>query len=120
TDYRFAGPIVELDKAGAVTEIRNTGFLRFFPNMADNEITNAYRALNLFTAHCRSDRFVCCTPFKAGDLVLFDNRRILHGRDSFDPQSGTRRLEGCYLDRDEILSRLRVLARRKRAKEDQL
>lgn len=118
TDYRFAGPIVELDKEGAVTEIRNTGFLRFFPDMADSDVSRAYRALRLFTAHCRSDRFVCCTPFKAGDLVLFDNRRILHGRDSFDPQSGTRRLEGCYLDRDEILSRLRVLARRKRAKQD--
>lgn len=118
TDYRFSGPIVELDRDGAVTEIRNTGFLRFFPDMADNEVSRAYRALHLFTAHCRSDRFVCCTPFKAGDLVLFDNRRILHGRDSFDPQSGTRRLEGCYLDRDEILSRLRVLARQKRANEN--
>ena len=75
----------------------------------------AYRALQRFTAHCRSSRFLCKTPFAEGDLVLFDNRRMLHGRDSFDPQSGTRRLEGCYLDRDEILSRLRVLARRSRA-----
>ncbi len=120
SDYRFSGPIIETDAKGAVTEIRNTGFLRFFPDMADSDIARAYRALRLFTAHCRSHRFICRTPFQAGDLVLFDNRRILHGRDSFDPQSGTRRLEGCYLDRDEILSRLRVLARQKRARQDQL
>lgn len=114
TDYRFSGPIVEIDPTGRVIEIRNTGFLRFFPDMPDADIPRAYHAAQLFNAHCRSDRFLCRTPFVAGDLVLFDNRRMLHGRDSFDPQSGVRRLEGCYLDRDEILSRLRVLGRRRR------
>lgn len=115
TDYRFSGPIVETNGDGRIVEIRNTGFLRFFPDMDDADIPRAYRAAQLFNAMCRSDRFLCRTPFAAGDLVLFDNRRMLHGRDSFDPQSGIRRLEGCYLDRDEILSRLRVLARSDRS-----
>lgn len=112
TDYRFSGPVVETDATGRVVEIRDTGFLRFFPDMAEADIPRAYAALRRFTRLARSDRFVCRTPFAAGDLVLFDNRRILHGRDSFDQQSGIRRLEGCYLDRDEIFSRLRILARR--------
>ncbi len=118
TDYRFSGPIVETDADGKIVEIRNTGFLRAFPDMPDADIPRAYRALRIFTEHCRSDRFLCKTPFSPGDLILFDNRRMLHGRDSFDPQSGIRRLEGCYLDRDEILSRLRVLARNARARPD--
>ncbi|MEM8553261.1 MAG: TauD/TfdA family dioxygenase [Pseudomonadota bacterium] len=116
TDYRFSGPIVELNRDGQVVEIRNTGFLRFFPDMSAEDTPRAYRAVQLFNTHCRSDRFLCRTPLRAGDLILFDNRRMLHGRDSFDPQSGTRRLQGCYLDRDEILSRLRILARNRRAK----
>ena len=30
-------------------------------------------------------------PFKAGDLIIFDNRRILHGRTAYDPKhSGDR------------------------------
>ncbi|MGR3512600.1 MAG: TauD/TfdA family dioxygenase [Paracoccaceae bacterium] len=111
SDYRFSGPMVELDHLDRVVEIRNTGFLRFFPDMDSADVPRAYRAAQLFNAHCRSDRFLCRTPLVAGDLILFDNRRMLHGRDSFDPQSGVRRLEGCYLDRDEILSRLRVLGR---------
>ena len=111
SDYRFSGPIVETDRTGRLVEVRNTGFLRFFPDMKPNERPRAYRAAQMFNAHCRSDRFLCRTPLQPGDLILFDNRRMLHGRDSFDPQSGVRRLEGCYLDRDEILSRLRVLAR---------
>ncbi len=117
TDYRFAGPIVETDATGRVVEIRNTGFLRAFPDMAAEDIPRAYHALRIFTEHCRSDRFLCRTRFSPGDLILFDNRRMLHGRDSFDPQSGIRRLEGCYLDRDEILSRLRVLARKHRTED---
>jgi gamma-butyrobetaine dioxygenase len=49
--------------------------------------------------------------FEAGDLVGFDNRRILHGRDAYDPGIGRRVLRGCYIDRDDVLSRLRVLRR---------
>jgi gamma-butyrobetaine dioxygenase len=50
--------------------------------------------------------------YKPGDLVIFDNRRLLHGRDAFDPGTGGRRwLQGCYLERDEIRSRLRMIRR---------
>ncbi|CAN0592757.1 unnamed protein product, partial [Ectocarpus sp. 12 AP-2014] len=37
--------------------------------------------------------------------------RVLHGRREFDPNSGVRHLQGTYLDRDMLASRLRVLAR---------
>ena len=51
-------------------------------------------------------------PFRPGDIVIFDNRRILHGRESFEPQPGTRRrLIGAYIDTDEFYSRLRILLR---------
>lgn len=46
----------------------------------------------------------------SGDLVTFDNRRLLHGRKSYvsDPDR-VRHLEGVYLDWDEVMSRLRIL-----------
>ncbi len=44
-------------------------------------------------------------------MVVFDNRRVLHGREAFDPASGYRRLLGCYVDRGEWDSRIRVLSR---------
>jgi gamma-butyrobetaine dioxygenase len=52
--------------------------------------------------------------FEPGDLVGFDNRRVLHGRDAYDPGAGRRVLRGCYIDRDDVLSRLRVLRRHPR------
>ncbi len=46
-----------------------------------------------------------------GDLVVFDNQRVLHGR---TPVQGDihRLLTGCYADRDGLSSRLAVLSRR--------
>jgi gamma-butyrobetaine dioxygenase len=44
-------------------------------------------------------------------MWAFDNRRVLHARREFDPQSGARHLQGAYVDRDEINSRWRVLSR---------
>ena len=111
SDYRFSGPIIELNRQGQVVETRCTSFLRAFPDMDQRDQPRAYAALRRYMAMVRSERFLCRTLFRPGDLVLFDNRRILHGRDSFDPQGGVRRLEGCYMERDELFSRLRVLAR---------
>ena len=46
-----------------------------------------------------------------GETVVFHNRRVLHGRCAFDPASGYRRLDGCYVDWEETQSRIRVLRR---------
>jgi len=47
-----------------------------------------------------------------GDLVVMQNDRALHGRTAFDPNLGRRHLQGCYIDRDGIESRRRILKRR--------
>jgi alpha-ketoglutarate-dependent taurine dioxygenase len=44
-----------------------------------------------------------------GDLVLFDNTRILHGGNG--EEAGVRNLQGCYLDADGLYSSLAVLSR---------
>ena len=43
---------------------------------------------------------------ESGDIFCFNNRRILHGRTAFDPNSGSRHLQGYYIERDDIISRL--------------
>ncbi|XP_019626570.1 PREDICTED: gamma-butyrobetaine dioxygenase-like [Branchiostoma belcheri] len=51
-----------------------------------------------------------CIRFKmaAGEMIVFDNTRTLHGRSAYSLDS-TRHLQGGYLDWDEINSRMRVL-----------
>lgn len=47
-----------------------------------------------------------------GDILTFNNRRILHSRQKFNPSDGRRLLRGTYVDLDALLSRYRVLQRR--------
>jgi gamma-butyrobetaine hydroxylase len=52
-------------------------------------------------------RSVVCR-LQPGDLVLFDNTRVLHGRTAFT--GGARHLQGCYVDADGLYSSLAVLS----------
>lgn len=47
-----------------------------------------------------------------GECVIFNNRRVLHGRREFDPESGDRWLKGTYVDVDAFLSKFRTLSQR--------
>ena len=48
-----------------------------------------------------------------GDVITFNNSRVLHGRSSFTiTEESKRYLQGFYLDWDAIYSRMRVLAKR--------
>lgn len=47
-----------------------------------------------------------------GEVVVFNNRRVLHARDAFDEKAGHRLLEGAYIGSDEWVERLRVLKRK--------
>jgi gamma-butyrobetaine dioxygenase len=51
-----------------------------------------------------------------GDLVLFDNTRILHGRT--DAEGSLGHLQGCYLDADGLYSSLAVLSRTRSSPHD--
>jgi gamma-butyrobetaine dioxygenase len=44
-----------------------------------------------------------------GECVIFNNRRVLHGRKEFDTTHGERWLKGAYVDTDVFMSRFRVL-----------
>jgi len=39
--------------------------------------------------------------------MAFDNQRVLHGRTACT--TGARHLQGCYVDKDSLHSRIRVL-----------
>ncbi len=115
SDYRWLSPVIVLDPAtGAPVEVRIAGFLRGPMALPADRMGPAYRALRRIFALSRDPRFRLTYGYRPGDLVLFDNRRILHGRAAFDPAAGARWLQGIYLERDELHSRLRILRRKAR------
>lgn len=47
-----------------------------------------------------------------GECVVFNNRRMLHGRRAFSGSAGRRLLQGCYVNADDWKSRLATLRTR--------
>ncbi len=110
-DHRWIGPII--DPGGPRSPVTFRAFypVRLAPHMAPADVPRAYAAMRTFSRVAHDPRLMMRYAFVPGDLVGFDNRRVLHGRDPFDPGGGLRRLRGCYLDQDDVFSRLRVLRR---------
>ena len=102
---------IELDARGNVRTIRFSPRLDFVPLLPPDELTAYYRARRIFDYALRSSEFEIRFLLNKGDLVMFDNCRLLHGRTGFDPQEGLRHLQGCYIDIDGPRSRYRVLQR---------
>lgn len=111
SDYRCSAPVIGLDARGNVSEVRVANFLRGPLDAPADAVAAVYRAYRRFLVLAREPRFRVQRRLRAGDMWAFDNRRVLHARTEFDPATGRRHLQGCYVDRDELLSRWRVLSR---------
>ncbi|QUD88337.1 TauD/TfdA family dioxygenase [Phenylobacterium montanum] len=111
TDYRWNAPLLALDDTGRVCEARFANFLRGPIDAEPEAMAAIYRALRRFLAFSRDPALRLVRRLEPGDAWVFDNRRVLHARTEFDPASGRRHLQGCYVDRDELISRIRVLER---------
>lgn len=108
TDYRWHAPVIGLDDEGELNEIRLLPFSRAPLELDYDKIKPSYRALKRFMQMANSPEYQIRYPFVAGDVVIFDNRRILHGRAEFFPTTGDRELRGLYLDRDDVYSKIRM------------
>ncbi len=111
TDVEAKFPIIRLDADGNYFEIRYSTALLAPLDVAPEHVLPFYRAFDNFSRLLRDPRYEYKFRLQPGDCEVFDNRRVLHGRDEFNPQSGPRHLQGCYIDTDDYLSRLKVLER---------
>jgi gamma-butyrobetaine dioxygenase len=109
TDLSYRGPMIRLDPSGILREVRCSNTLLAPLDVPPDRTLDVYRAMRAFVGVIRSERFEIRVRLQPGDVMCFDNYRILHGRTEFDPNSGYRHLQGCYIDRDDFLSRIRTL-----------
>lgn len=114
SDHRWSAPPIIVDHTGAVTEVRAGNWLRApLTDVPFDRVEAAYAAYRWFLELSYDPRFQVRFRLDAGDLMAFDNRRVLHARAAFDG-AGRRRLRGCYSEREELTSRLRMLDRSRR------
>ena len=119
--FRFLDPeeefierrfIIRRDALGEMTGMHYSPRLDYMPLMSEQDLRAFHRARRKVAALLVDPRFEIRFPLRAGELMMFDNSRVLHGRTAFDPGSGRRHLQGCYIDIDEPRSRYRTLTRR--------
>jgi gamma-butyrobetaine dioxygenase len=105
-------PLIQLSCRGEVNAVhynnRSIAPLRLEPRSA----AGFYRAYRRFAELLREPSHQLKVALRDGDLVLFDNQRILHGRSAFSSAKHPRHLRGCYLTRDSVYSETALLRRR--------
>ena len=102
----YKSPIIKLNKNMSYEEIRiNLGAMATL-DLHPSIMKDYYDAYIYFYELLHSEKFKLEFKLKAGDIFCFDNRRVLHGRTEFDSNSGNRHLQGYYIEREEIISKL--------------
>ncbi|MDZ7714547.1 MAG: TauD/TfdA family dioxygenase [Rhodovibrio sp.] len=107
-------PIIQRDGQGRMTGVHYSPRLDSLPVM-DVQTTRRFQHARQRLGELFVDpAYQISFPLAAGELMMFDNSRVLHGRTSYDPSEGARHLQGCYIDLDGPRSLYRTSARRAR------
>ncbi|KAJ8266890.1 hypothetical protein GJAV_G00135840 [Gymnothorax javanicus] len=87
--------------------IRYNNYDRAVINTVPHDVVQHwYSAHRELTTELRRPENELWVKLKPGKVLFIDNWRVLHGRESF---TGLRQLCGCYLTRDDVLSKARSL-----------
>jgi len=97
-------PMINLSPDGELTAIhfnnRSIGPIR---NVPYRDMLNYYKAYRKFSKIIDDDKMAISFKLKPGDSFIVDNTRVLHARTAYSG-TGTRWLQGCYADKDGLLS----------------
>jgi gamma-butyrobetaine dioxygenase len=111
-DLTARRPLIQLDDTGAVRAIHYNNRSISTARIPLDQAERFFDAYRKFAQKLRAEAFEYRVMLKSGELVAFDNSRVLHGRTAF---SGFRLLQGCYINRDGVGSNLRTLRRKLRS-----
>jgi alpha-ketoglutarate-dependent taurine dioxygenase len=109
-DLRNRGPLISLDEFGEPSGIRYFDRALAPLDCSPELIGPMYDAIRAFNRRIVDPAFIAEIRVPAGNGMLIDNHRVMHGRTAFDPSSG-RHIRLCHVPRDEFHGRLRELSR---------
>lgn len=110
-DYRSHQRVIETDPEGRVTGVTISQHLQDNMDLPQALLDTYYPAFIKFLKLMQEDRFLIRFRSEAGNCVVFDNHRIVHGREGYVADSGKRHLRGCYTDRGALRSTYRMMVK---------
>ncbi len=108
-DSRSRQRVIELDEHGAVSGVTISQHMADVFDLPQTLLDRYYPAFCRFGRMLQSDKYLMRFRLQAGECIVFDNHRVVHGREAYSATSGDRYLRGCYADRGEMRSSYRRL-----------
>jgi len=108
-DVRSRQRVIELDEHGEVSGLTISQHMADVFDLPQRFLDRYYPAFRRFGRWLQSPKYVMRFRLAAGECIVFDNHRIVHGRAAYSATSGDRYLRGCYADRGEMRSTYRAL-----------
>ncbi|MBC6421177.1 MAG: TauD/TfdA family dioxygenase [Hormoscilla sp. SP12CHS1] len=108
-DMQFSSPVFGLDSGGNLKEVRISNLFPAPLDLPEEIIEPFYAAYRKLMQLITDLRYCLKQGMQSGDLVIFDNHRILHGRTAIGRQNQRRHLRYCSVDCDYFHSWRRLL-----------
>ena len=115
-DMRSRQRVIELDDHGEVSGVTISQHMADVFDLPQQFLDAYYPAFCRFGRMLQAPKYLMRFRLSAGECIVFDNHRIVHGRASYTAESGERHLRGCYTDRGEMRSAYRALTTQGRFK----
>lgn len=100
-------PVFRRDESERLIQVSFNNHDRAPFHLPEPRMAELYEALGVFDRLVQDPAHQFVFGQRPGDMVIFDNWRLLHGRHAFE---GERHLAGAYINREDFESRLRVLS----------
>jgi gamma-butyrobetaine dioxygenase len=108
------GPLIELDGDGHLHQVRYSNRTEMVDHLSLEELDRYYKARQLYFRLLSDPSLTLTFKLASGDCMIMDNYRLLHGRKGFKLDTGMRHMRQCYMDRDTIGSKRKIMARQAR------
>jgi gamma-butyrobetaine dioxygenase len=107
--FHASAPIIRVDRHGNLEGLRllDRGTAPF--DLAEEEVAGYYAAYRKLLSILYDASNQLIVKIRAGEVLVFNNHRLLHGRTAFDASKSYRHVRSANVDFDEFYSTLRVL-----------
>ena len=104
-ELRAHRPIIRLDRHGEIEQISFNNYDRDTIRLNDRDMHLLYKGIRALDSRFNDSQYQWRYCLKPGEMLVFDNWRILHGRAAF---SGVRRMAGAYVNREDFESSVQL------------
>jgi gamma-butyrobetaine dioxygenase len=106
-------PMIELSPDGELIAIRfNNRSAAPITDVPYDDMANYYKAYRTFSDIINDPTLAVNFKLNPGECFITDNTRVLHARTAYSG-AGTRWLQGCYVDKDGLLSTISTMLEKK-------